>query len=100
MLTDIPRRFEIKVTAQELPLALLSAQQQLRQLGEVGRRATRLVSGKQFCGSSPAGLILEIHIRERLPGRVADDVQGGGKRRMGVMIAPFPLCAESDAQPS
>jgi hypothetical protein len=27
-------------------------------------------------------------------------IQGGGKRRMGVMIAPFPLCAESDAQPS
>jgi hypothetical protein len=27
-------------------------------------------------------------------------VQGGGKRRMGVMIAPFPLCAESDARPS
>jgi hypothetical protein len=26
--------------------------------------------------------------------------QGRGKRRMGVMIAPFPLCAESDAQPS
>jgi hypothetical protein len=26
-------------------------------------------------------------------------VQGGAKRRMGVMIAPFPLCAESDAQP-
>ena len=26
--------------------------------------------------------------------------QGGWKRRMGVMIAPFPLCAESDAQPS
>jgi muconolactone delta-isomerase len=25
-------------------------------------------------------------------------VQGGGKRRMGVMIAPFPLCAESDRQ--
>ena len=26
-------------------------------------------------------------------------IQGGGKRRMAVMIAPFPLCAESDAQP-
>jgi hypothetical protein len=26
-------------------------------------------------------------------------VHGGGKRRMGVMISPFPLCAESDAQP-
>ena len=26
-------------------------------------------------------------------------IHGGGKRRVGVMIAPFPLCAESDAQP-
>jgi hypothetical protein len=30
----------------------------------------------------------------------SSSVQGGGKRRMEVMIAPFPLCAESDAQPS
>jgi hypothetical protein len=27
-------------------------------------------------------------------------VRGGGKRRMRMMIAPFPLCAESDAHPS
>jgi hypothetical protein len=27
-------------------------------------------------------------------------VQGGGKRRMGMMMAPFALCAESNAQPS
>jgi hypothetical protein len=56
-----------------------------------------------------AGLLLEIEIAKRLAGIVTDDkdallfssiVQGGGYRRMGVMIAPFPFCAESDSQPS
>ena len=58
---------------------------------------------------APLRLVLEIEMPERLPGVVADDEAGvvrlidrpgGGKRRMGVMIAPFPLCAESDAQPT
>jgi hypothetical protein len=50
--------------------------QQLRQLGDVGRDASRFVAGKQLGGRSPTGLILEIHIRDRLPGAVTDDKAG------------------------
>jgi len=68
-----------------------------------------LVLGEQLGRRAPTGLVLEVEIAERLAGGsltmkhaslCSSTIQGGGKRRMGVMIAPFPLCAESDARPS
>ena len=46
------------------------------QLGEVHRHPPRLIPGEQLCRRSAAGLILEIEIRQRLPGVVADDETG------------------------
>ncbi len=46
--------------------------QQLRQLGEVRRQPPRLVPGEQLGRRAPTGFLLEIKIRERLPGGVAD----------------------------
>ena len=68
-----------------------------------------LVAGQQLRRCLSPRLVLEVEVRERLPGLsrtmkqasfASSMIQGGGKRRMAVMIAPFPLCAESDAQPS
>jgi hypothetical protein len=70
----------------------------VRQLREIHRHAARLVLAEQLGRRPPTGLVLEVEVAERLPG--GGTVRGGGKRRVGVMIAPFPLCAESDAQPS
>ena len=50
--------------------------QQLRQLGDVGGDAPRLVAGEEVGGSAPAGLLLEIDVGERLPVGVADDEAG------------------------
>ncbi len=50
--------------------------QHLRQLGEVRRHSSRLVASEQLGRRSPAGLILEVEIGERLPGTVADDEAG------------------------
>ena len=79
-------------------------------LGEVYRHAAGLVAGEQLGRRAPSGLVLEIEVAERLSILVTDDEAGvvllfdrPGRREaahMGVMIAPFPLCAESDAQPS
>jgi hypothetical protein len=68
--------------------------EQVRQLGDVGGDAPRFVARQQLHRRAPAGLILEIHVRELLAVGVADDkkaalffskVQGGGKRRGSVI---------------
>jgi hypothetical protein len=46
---------------------------QLRQLGDVGSDAPRLVLREQLGRRAPAGLILEIDIGKRLAAVVADD---------------------------
>ena len=61
--------------------------QQLRQLRDVRGDAPRLVARHQSRCRSPARLILEIDIRQRVPGVVLHDeaisstIHGGGKRR-------------------
>jgi hypothetical protein len=57
-------------TADQTPLA----PQQLRQLGDVGGDAPRLVSGQQVAGGTSPRLPLEIEIAERLPVGVLHDV--------------------------
>ncbi len=46
---------------------------QLRQLGEIDRQPPRPVPGQQLGRRAPTGLVLEIEIRGRLAGGVADD---------------------------
>jgi hypothetical protein len=53
------------------PLAPL-APQQLRQLGDVGGDAPRLVTGKQLARGAATGLILAIDEGQRLPVGVAE----------------------------
>ena len=63
--------------------------QQLRQLDDVGSDPPRLVPREQLGRRSPAGLLLEIGVRQRVPGVILHDeagvdastVHGGGKRR-------------------
>jgi hypothetical protein len=43
-------------------LRRLRPQHQLRQLGDVGGDAPRLVAGEEVGGSAPAGLLLEVHV--------------------------------------
>jgi hypothetical protein len=82
--------------------------QQLRQLGEVRRHAAGVVLGQPVGGGAPLRFIVKIEITERLPVGVADDealrvlIDDPRRREAagGVMIALFPLCAESDAQRS
>ena len=45
----------------------------LRQLGDVRRDPPRLVFGEQFGRRLPSGLLLEIDIRQLLPGVVDHD---------------------------
>jgi hypothetical protein len=91
-----------------LRAAVLSAQH-LRQPSKVRRmrRASSRVSSftaERRPGSSSkytyasACPVLSRAIKQAL--FASSMVHGGGKRRMGAMKAPFPLCAESDAQPS
>jgi hypothetical protein len=47
--------------------------QQLRQLGEVRRHATRLVLGQQVRRRTSSGLVLEVEVAERLSVLVAED---------------------------
>jgi hypothetical protein len=66
----------------------------------------------RFADERPTGFLLKIEIRKRLPGGVLHDearivvLLDDPRRRKAAcgwhraMIAPFPLCAESDAQPS
>jgi hypothetical protein len=65
--------------------------QQLRQLRHVGGEAQRLVAGEQLGRRSPAGLILEIDVGERLLVRVPDDEAGvrflDGPRRREAALA-------------
>jgi hypothetical protein len=65
--------------------------EQLRQLGDVRRDPPRLIAGQQLRRRSPAGLILEIDVGERLAGVVLHDEAGvrflddprGGRRCPG-----------------
>src|SRR5581483_2592574 len=63
-----------------------AALQQVRQLGDIRRDAPRLVLGHELGSRSPAGLLLVIDIRQRLPVGVADDetrralLDGPGRR--------------------
>ena len=50
--------------------------QQRRQLGDVGSDPPRLVARQQLCRRSPAGLLLEIDVRQRLPASIVDDEAG------------------------
>ena len=50
--------------------------QQLRHLGEARRHPLGLVLGEQLGSRAPTGLVLEIEIAQRLPGRIADNEAG------------------------
>ena len=51
--------------------------QQLRQLGEVGGDAARLVAGQQLGRRTSARLLLEVDIGERVAAVILDDEAGG-----------------------
>ena len=61
-----------------LGVGLRRFRQQLRQLGDVRGDAPSLISGEQLGRSSPAGLLLEIEVGERVAAMIADDEAGVG----------------------
>ena len=52
---------------------ILRPLQQLRQLSDVGRYSSRLITGEQLAGGSSARLSLEKYVSQRLTIVVADD---------------------------
>ena len=72
--------------------------EQLRQLGDVGGDAPRLVAGEQLGRRAPSRLLLEINVGERLPVGVADDeagvglLDGPGRREVRCSGAFLCLC--------
>ena len=64
------------------PIAVLSSRllgaEEVRQLGDIHRNASRLIPRHQMRSRSPSRLILEIDVSERVPVGVADDVAGLG----------------------
>ena len=62
--------------------------QPLRQLGDVGGDAPRLVAGEQLRRCAAARLLLEIDVGERLPVGVADDEAPPMQLGVGLVDGP------------
>jgi hypothetical protein len=92
-------------TSSRLAFRRRPAQQQLRQLGDVGRDAPRIVAGEELGRRSPSRLVLEIDVGECLPIVVADDearvglLDGPGRREAARQIAIIEIGHEPRGGP-